>query len=51
MKILLADDDIDQLELRRLLLAEEGFEIIAVTTAAAALQEAGRSVRNARLLI
>jgi hypothetical protein len=40
MTILLADDEIDQLELRCLLLAEKGFETIAVTTAGAALQEA-----------
>jgi uncharacterized protein (TIGR00251 family) len=40
MKILLADDDQDQLELRSLLLAKKGFEPIAVTTAAAALREA-----------
>ena len=40
MKILLADDDQDQLELRSLLFAKSGFETIAVTTAAAALHEA-----------
>jgi uncharacterized protein len=40
MKILLADDDKDQLELRSLLLAENGHETIAVTSAAAALEEA-----------
>ena len=40
MKILLADDDADQLELRSLLLEKKGFETIAVTTATAALKEA-----------
>lgn len=40
MKILLADDDTDQLELRSLLLEKKGFETIAVTTATAALKEA-----------
>lgn len=40
MRVLLADDDEDQLDLRRLLLEKKGFETIAVTTAAAALQEA-----------
>jgi uncharacterized protein YggU (UPF0235/DUF167 family)/CheY-like chemotaxis protein len=40
MKILLADDDKDQLDLRSLLLAKHGHETIAVTTAAAALREA-----------
>lgn len=40
MKILLADDDRDQLDLRSLLIEKKGFETIAVTTADAALQEA-----------
>ena len=40
MKILLADDDQDQLELRSLLFSQNGFETIAVTTVAAALHEA-----------
>ncbi len=40
MKILLADDDQDQLELRCLLLAKKGFEPIAVTSAVDALKEA-----------
>jgi DNA-binding response OmpR family regulator len=40
MKVLLADDDQDQLDLRSLLFAKKGFETIAVTTAAAALEEA-----------
>jgi uncharacterized protein (TIGR00251 family) len=40
MKVLLADDDKEQLELRSLLLTKKGFETIAVTTAAAALKEA-----------
>jgi len=37
MRILLADDDKDQLELRSLLLTQSGYETIAVTTTAAAL--------------
>jgi uncharacterized protein (TIGR00251 family) len=40
MRVLLADDDKDQLELRSLLLVEGGYETIAVTTMAAALHEA-----------
>ena len=40
MRVLLADDDQDQLDLRRLLLEKKGFETIAVTTATAALQAA-----------
>jgi uncharacterized protein (TIGR00251 family) len=40
MKILLADDDKDQLDLRSLLLTQGGHQTIAVTTADAALQEA-----------
>ena len=40
MKILLADDDKDQLELRRLMLVKKGFQPIAVANVAAALKEA-----------
>jgi hypothetical protein len=40
MKILLADDDKEQLGLRSLLLEKKGFETISVTSAAAALEEA-----------
>ena len=40
MRILIADDDQDQLELRSLLFSESGYETIAVTTSAAALREA-----------
>ncbi len=40
MKILLADDDQDQLQLRCLLLAQNGYEAIAATSAGIALQEA-----------
>ena len=40
MKILLADDDQDQLDLRCLLLAKHGHQTIAVTTAGAALEKA-----------
>jgi uncharacterized protein (TIGR00251 family) len=40
MRILIADDDEDQLELRSLLLSSRGYETIAVTTTAAALKEA-----------
>jgi hypothetical protein len=40
MRILIADDDKDQLELRSLLLTESGYETIAVSTTAAALREA-----------
>jgi len=40
MRILIADDDKDQLELRSLLLAEDGHETIEATTAAAALTAA-----------
>jgi uncharacterized protein (TIGR00251 family) len=40
MKILLADDDADQLELRCSLLQSSGFETIAVTSEAQALREA-----------
>jgi DNA-binding response OmpR family regulator len=40
MRILLADDDKDQLELRSLLLAEDGHETFEATTAAAALTAA-----------
>jgi DNA-binding response OmpR family regulator len=40
MKILLADDDQDQLELRALLLKRKGFETIAFTTASEALEQA-----------
>ena len=40
MKILLADDDRDQLDLRSLLLAKQGHQTIAVTTAADALEKA-----------
>ena len=42
MKILLADDDQDQLDLRCLLLAKHGHQTIAVATAAAALEKAKR---------
>jgi uncharacterized protein YggU (UPF0235/DUF167 family)/CheY-like chemotaxis protein len=40
MRILLADDDKDQLELRSLLLSEDGHETIGATSAAAALTAA-----------
>ena len=40
MKILLADDDKDQLELRRLLLLKKGYQPIAVANVTAALKEA-----------
>jgi uncharacterized protein YggU (UPF0235/DUF167 family) len=40
MKILLADDDQDQLELRTLLLEKKGFETMAFTTAGEALKAA-----------
>jgi len=40
MRILIADDDKDQLALRSLLLSRSGYETIAVTTSAAALHEA-----------
>lgn len=40
MKVLLADDDKDQLDLRRLVLTKSGYETIAVTTAEAALEQA-----------
>jgi DNA-binding response OmpR family regulator len=40
MRILIAEDDKDQLELRSLLLSNSGYETIAVSTTAAALQEA-----------
>ena len=38
MKILLADDDRDQLELRRLLLVKKGYQPIAVANVKAALK-------------
>jgi DNA-binding response OmpR family regulator len=40
MRILIADDDKDQLALRSLLLSNRGYDTIAVTTCAAALREA-----------
>jgi DNA-binding response OmpR family regulator len=40
MRILIADDDKDQLELRSLLFSKSGYQTIAVTTARAALREA-----------
>ena len=40
MRILIADDDKDQLALRSLLLSRSGYETIAATTSAAALREA-----------
>jgi CheY-like chemotaxis protein len=40
MRILIAEDDEDQLEVRSMLLSHNGYETIAVTTPAAALQEA-----------
>jgi DNA-binding response OmpR family regulator len=40
MKVLLAEDDLDQLELRALLLARSGFETIPVRDTAAALRAA-----------
>jgi DNA-binding response OmpR family regulator len=40
MRILIADDDKDQLELRSLLFSRSGYQTIAVNTARAALREA-----------
>ena len=40
MRILIADDDKDQLELRSLLLSSSGYQTIAVSTSAAAIEEA-----------
>ena len=40
MKVLLADDDQDQLDLRRMVLSKSGYDTIAVTSAAAALEQA-----------
>ena len=40
MRILIADDDKDQLAMRSLLLSRSGYETIAATTSAAALREA-----------
>lgn len=42
MKVLLADDDEDQLHLRALVLAKSGFEIVEATDSAAALEAAAQ---------